>query len=153
MSHTLFLRGRSLTEGQRELRGTCSGAQWERPGIQHHTVDSSRPCGPIKSGICWKLLEAVDWEPWRGPAKREVQAKLGRGGKRTGSPEERRKEGGAGGGPGPGAGQAAIESGRAGRQRAQSQRESQQSGTGVPRQSWARQVGLACGATVIANLF
>lgn len=84
-----------------------------------------------------------------GLGKREVQAKLGR--------EEDRESGGTeeglGAGRGRGAGQAAIESGRAGGRRAQSQRESQQAGTGAPRQSWARQVGLACGATVTANLF
>lgn len=90
----------------------------------------------------------------RGPAKREVQAELGRwgGGEGTGL-GVRWNGGGAGGGPGPGAGQAAIESGRAGGRRAQSQRESQQAGTGAPRQSWARQVGLACGAAVTAHLF
>lgn len=118
-------------------------------------MDSSRPCGPVKSGICWKLLEALGWEPWGGPAKPEVQAKLGRGGRGWWGrgPGVRRNGGGAGGGSGPGAGQAAIESGRAGRRRAQSQRESQQAGTGAPRQSWERQVGLALGAAVTANLF
>lgn len=50
--HTLVLPGPSLSEGQRGLSGTCSSAEWERPRIQHHTVDSSRPCGSVKSGIC-----------------------------------------------------------------------------------------------------
>lgn len=78
---------------------------------------------------------------------------MGRGGGAGGGPGVRRNGGGAGGGPGPGAGQAAIESGRAGGRRAQSQRERLQAGTGAPRQSWARQVGLACDAAVTANLF
>lgn len=125
MSHTLFLPGRSLTEGQRGLRGTCSSAQWERPGIQHHTVDSSGPCGPVKSAICWKLLEALGWEPWRGPAKREVQAKLGGGGGGEEDPESGGTEEGLGAGQGRGRGRPGLKAaGRAGRERRASERAS-----------------------------
>lgn len=90
-------------------------------------MDSSRPCGPVKSGICWKLLEALGWEPWGGPAKPEVQAKLGRGGRGGGEedPESGGTEEGLGAGRGRGRGRLRLKAaGRAGGERRASERAS-----------------------------
>lgn len=116
--------GRSLTAGRRGLRGTCSSAEWERPAIQHHAVDSSRPFGPAKSRSCRRCRARNP-----GGVRREAEAELGGVDPEWGGTEEGL---GAGRGRGRG-GQRLKAAGRAGDERRASERASEEAGAGAPR--------------------